>query len=85
MFTDSIDENVETIRELLQNLPASSRTRAKHACVTMEKAFNAIRRDNPRDAGAALGTAFAIFLMSQKLVEKSQETDSNKGLIQLLS
>lgn len=83
-FTDSIDENVETIRELLGTTPPEARARAKKAAVMMENQFTRLQKDYPRDNAVALGAAFAIFIMAQRLVEAPKEGDGSKGLIQLL-
>ena len=84
MFTDSIDENLEIIRELLGGIPPSERQRAKRAAVTLENTFTAIAKANPKDPAVGLGAAFAIFILAQRLVQAPSQSDSDKGLIQLL-
>lgn len=83
-FTDSIDENVETIRELLGGIPQEAQNRAKKAAVLMENQFTRLQKDYPKDTAVALGAAFAIFLLAQRIVEAPKEGDGSKGLIQLL-
>lgn len=85
MFKDSIDENVEILRELLGGIPPESRKRAKKAAVALENAFTRLQKDHPKDAVVALGAAFAIFKLAQRLVEAPKQGDSDKRLIQLLS
>lgn len=85
MFTDSIDENVETLRELLAGVPAQHRNRAKKAAVALENTFTRLQADHPKDSVIALGAAFAIFKLAQRLVEAPKQGDSDKRLIQLLS
>lgn len=87
MFTDSIEENLDTIRELLQGVPVSARNTAKRAAVTIENAFERIKKDAAGDAAAALGAAFAIYMLAKRMVEQSQDTgaSTNKSLIHLLS
>ena len=85
MFTDSIDENVEMLRELLGGVPPESRRRAKKAAVALENTFTRLQKDHPKDAVIALGAAFAIFMLAQRLVEAPKQGDSDKRLIQLLS
>ncbi len=85
MFTDSINENVETLRELLGGIPPESRRRAKKAAVTLENAFTRLQKDYPKDAAVALGAAFAILILAQRLVEAPKQGDKAEGsLIQLL-
>jgi hypothetical protein len=85
MFNDSIEENLETLRELLGGIPPDSRRRAKKAAVSLENTFTRLQKDNPKDAVIALGAAFAIFMLAQRLVEAPKQGDSDKRLIQLLS
>lgn len=84
MFTDSIEQNVELLKELIGGIPPGRRRQAKAAAVAIENVFTALQRDNPKNPAVALGAAFAVFLLAQRLCEKG-EGDSDKGLIQLLS
>jgi hypothetical protein len=84
MFSDSIDENTETLRELLRGLPPSARSRAAKAAAAIEKAFMNLQKDHPKDGAVALGAAFAIFMVAAHLVEDAKEKP-NSDLIQLLS
>jgi hypothetical protein len=84
-FTDSIDENVETLRELLGGIQPEHRQRAKKAAVALENVFNRLKHDYPRDPAVALGAAFAIFMMAQRMVEAPKQGDTQGvGLIHLL-
>jgi len=87
MFTDSIDENVETLRMLLSGLQPEHRRRAKKAAVSIENNWNALVKDNPKDKAVAVGAAFAIFLLAQRLGEAPEQggDGSDTKLIQLLS
>lgn len=84
MFSDSIDDNLETIRELLGGIPPSERNKAKRAAVLLENTFTQIAKANPKDPAVGLGAAFAIFTLAQRLVQAPQQGDSDKGLIELL-
>lgn len=85
MFTDSVTENVEMLRELLGGIPPESRRRAKGAAVALENTFTAMQKAYPKDPAVALGAAFAIFLLAQRLVEAPKQGDSaEKSMIQLL-
>lgn len=82
MFTDSIDENIETLRALLAGVPPESRRRAKLAAVTIENVFTRLQKDHPKDNAVALGAAFAVFLLAERLCEAPEQGDKN--LIQTL-
>jgi hypothetical protein len=84
MFTDSIDENIETLRVLIAGIPPEGRRRAKKAAVTIENVFTGLQKEYPKDSAVALGAAFAVFLLAERLCDAPQQGDSDKGLIQLL-
>jgi len=84
MFTDSIDENCEVLKELLRGVPPSQRQRAAKAAAAIEKVFMGLQKDHPKDPAVALGAAFAIYMIGQRIVEQAKESPG-KGLIQLLS
>ena len=85
MFSQNIDENCETLKELLRGLPPSSRGRAKKAAATIEKVFTGLQKDYPKDGAVALGAAFAIYMIGARIVEQAKEKGSHENLIQLLS
>jgi hypothetical protein len=82
MFNDSIENNLEVLRELLIGMPPTSRDKAKRAAVAIEKAWNALHKDNPKDPAVALGAAFAVYTLAQRMLEQKSENDG--PLIQLL-
>ena len=82
-FSDSIQANIDLITELLSGLPPGARNRAKLAASTIEKAFTSLQQDHSKDPATALGAAFAVYMIAQRMVERSAESD--KLLIQLLS
>lgn len=84
-FTDSIDENCEVLSELLGGIPQPARVRAKAACVRIERAFNSLQQENPKDPATALGAAFAVLMLAQRItkMEKGEQTEG-QNLIQLL-
>ena len=85
MFSDSIQENIETIRELLAGIPPAERRKAKAAAVQLENTFTRLAKDNPKNPAVGLGAAFCVMMLAQRIVEAPQQGDSDKGLIQLLS
>lgn len=84
MFSNDIDANCETIKELLRGLPPSARGRAKVAAAAIEKVFTGLQRNNPKDGATALGAAFAVFMIGARIVEQAKE-GKHENLIQLLS
>lgn len=85
MFTDSIDGNLETIKELLQNAPERHKGEARAAFRKMEKAVMDITKDAQGSPAIGLGLAFAVFVVAQRLVQSPQQGDGERRLIQLLS
>ena len=85
MFTDSIDENIELLRELLAGLPPEHRRMAKKAAITIENVFTGLQKEYPKNAAVALGAAFAVFILAERLCEAPEQGGSDKQLIQLLS
>lgn len=85
MFTDSIEHNLETIKELLQNAPEQHKAQARVAFRKMEKAVMGIIKDAAGSPATGLGLAFAVFLVAQRMVQSPQQGDSERRLIQLLS
>lgn len=84
MLNDSINENIEMMRELLAGMPAVARERAKRAAVQMEKTIVSIQKDSPKDPAVAIGVAFAVHIVAQRLVEKAADKEAD-SVIQLLS
>lgn len=84
MFSNDIEENCETMKELLRALPPSARGRAKMAAAAIEKVFMGLQKDHPKDGAVALGAAFAIYMIGAKIVEQAKE-GKHDNLIQLLS
>ena len=82
-FSGDIDADVEVLRDLLGGIPAGARHRAKAAAVKIENVFTALQRENPKDPAVALGAAFAVFMLAQRLIQADKDSDS-QGLIKLL-
>ena len=83
-FTDSVAENAEILTELIRGIPPGARKRAQKAAVKIENVFTALQRDNPKDIAVALGAAFAVFKLAQRLAEAKAQGGSDKNLIQML-
>jgi len=56
------------------------------AAVALENTFTRLQKEYPRDAAVALGAAFAVFKLAERIVQAPKQGDSEqRGLIQLLS
>ena len=85
-FSDSLDNNIEVLRELLRGLPEPTRKRAVGAATALENTFTRLQKDYPKDAAVALGAAFAVFVLAERIVQAPKQGDGEeRGLIQLLS
>jgi hypothetical protein len=85
-FNDSIENNIEVITELLRGVPPAGRKRAQRAAVQLENVFTRLQKDHPKDPYVAIGAAFALFKLSERIVNAPKQGDSQeRGLIQLLS
>lgn len=85
-FNDSLENNIEVLTELLRGIPPQHRRRAMGAAVALENTFTRLQKDYPKDHIVALGAAFAVFKLAQRIVEAPKHGDNpDRGLIQLLS
>lgn len=85
LLNNEIDSTLETVKELLRGLPQAQKERAKHAAVTMETAFQGLRKAYPNDPATALGAVFAIFTLADRLVNIERDCETKgQGMIQLL-
>ena len=86
-FTDSIDGNIELLRELLRGQPRGALERSKRAAAAVEGLILRIQKDSPKDPAIALGVAFALHVIAQRIVQADggPETGGDKPLIQLLN
>ena len=83
-FTDSVAENAEILTELTRGIPPGARKRAQKAAVTIENVFTGLQQNHPKDIAVALGAAFAVFKLAERLVEAKAQGGSDKNLIQML-
>jgi hypothetical protein len=85
-FNDSIENNVEILAELLRGIPPADRRRAVRAASALENTFTRLQKDYPKDHVVALGAAFAVFKLAERIVQAPKQGDNpDRGLIQLLS
>ena len=83
-LTDSIDNTLEMLKEILRAAPPDARRQSQAAACHIENAFMQLRRDFPNNPNIALGCAFAVFTIANMLVE-SQDDKKEGGLVQLLN
>lgn len=85
-FNDSIDHNLGIIKELMHGIAPERRQMARKAAVTFENMWTRLQRDYPRDNAVALGAAFAVFTLAERLVQAGKGGDREQSsMIQLLS
>ncbi|MFI4971317.1 MAG: hypothetical protein ACHP7H_01445 [Hyphomicrobiales bacterium] len=85
LLNDNISETLSGVQELVRDLPPEAKGRAKFAAVALEHTFQALRSAHPRDPAVALGAAFAIFTIADRLVHIEADSESKgAGLIQLI-
>jgi hypothetical protein len=86
LLTDSVSETFENLREMVAGMPRETKGRARAAAMHIETAWQELRRDHARDPAVALGAAFAIFVIAQRVIDMDSQSDSaDKSLIQLLN
>lgn len=85
-FNDSIDNNLGIIKELMHGIPPERRKMALKAAVMFENMWTRLQKDHPRDNAVALGAAFAVFTLAERLVQAGKGGDREQSsMIQLLS
>ena len=84
-FTDSIDGNLDVLRELFSMMRPQDYDRAKEAAKQIERVANQLRADHRRYPAVGLGIAFATHHIAQRMVAAAQEGGEESRLIQLLS
>lgn len=80
-FTDSIEGNLDILKELLSGQTQAAHRRAAVTAGKIEKVVMAIQKDGANDPAVGLGMTFAIFLLAARMVEQT----GKDSLIQLLS
>jgi len=84
LLSDSINETLAGISDLVRGLPPGAKQRAQAAAVAFERTFQTLRVNYPRDPAVALGSAFAIFTIAERLVNTEKESDEKGHMIELL-
>lgn len=86
-FTDSVAANMSLIEELILGMPGSARGRCRHAGEALMEVWDKLKKDAPKDPAVALGAAFAVFYLADKLVNPEsgggQKSDGDKLILTL--
>ena len=86
LMTDSVKETLEQVGELIRALAPEARERAKYAALAFEKTFQTLRVNHPRDPAIALGAAFAIFTLAERLLTIDADAETKgSGLVKLIT
>ena len=86
LLNNDIDVTLEQVGELIRALAPEAKERAKYAAMVFEQTFQTLRTAHPRDPAIALGAAFAIFTLADRLVKiDNQGEEKGGGLIQLVN
>ena len=86
LLNNDIDTTLEAVGELIRALPPDAKERARYSAMAFETLFQKLRNDHPRDPAIALGAAFAIFTLADRLVKiDNQGEEKGGGLIQLVN
>ena len=86
LMTDSVSATLEQIQELLRELTPEAKGRAKYAAMAFEQTFQTLRTNHPRDPAVALGAAWAIFTLAERLIGiDNQGEQQGSGLVKLIT
>jgi hypothetical protein len=86
LLNKDIDTTLEQVGELIRALAPEAKERAKYAATVFEQTFQTLRTAHPRDPAIALGAAWAIFTLADRLVKlDNQGEEKGGGLIQLVN
>jgi hypothetical protein len=86
LLNDNISETLEGVGELIRELPPEARKRARYAAMAFEQLFQKLRTSHPRDPAVALGAAWAVFTLADRLVKIDNEGEQQgSGLIKLIT
>ena len=86
LLNNDIDVTLEQVGELIRALAPEAKERAKYAAMAFEGLFQTLRVKHPRDPAIALGAAWAIFTLADRLVKiDNQGEEKGGGLIQLVN
>ena len=83
-FNDSINDNLDLIKQLLGNLTPGQKQRAKRVAVKIEEVVSKIQKDHEGDPAGGLGLVFAVMYIAQNMVQNNSVGEDGPR-IQLLS
>lgn len=68
-FSDSINENLELLQQVLGNATPGQKERAKRVATQISDVVENIRKDGGKDPAAGVGVAFAVMYIAQNMVQ----------------
>lgn len=78
-FTGTVEDDLNTVRELITGMPASAQHRARAIAEKIRIIVEQVQKDNPKDPAAGVGLLFALLFTYDAMIQ------DNRSLIQLLS
>jgi|HubBroStandDraft_4_1064222.scaffolds.fasta_scaffold00046_39 hypothetical protein len=82
-FTDSVHDNMELVKELIQGMPRSAQIRAKQAAAQLIQTWDKMKVEAPKDPAVAVGAAFAVCYMMDHIVESTDGPINDNMIIQI--
>ncbi len=77
-FSDSLEENLGIIQDLISGMPASAQQRARKMAEKLGVVIEQARKESPKDPAIGLGIILAVHHVAYEM------TKDNRGLIELL-
>ena len=78
-FSDSIDENLGIIQDLISGMPSGAQQRARSIAMKIQEVIERAKKEAPKDPAVGLGIVWAVHFTAKHM------TEDNRGLIQLLT
>ena len=78
-FTGNVEDDLNTVRELISGMPASAQGRARKIAEKIRLIVEEIKKDNSKDPAAGVGLLFALMFTYDAMIQ------DNRSVIQLLS
>jgi len=77
-FTGVVEDDMNTIREIISGMPATAQQRARKTAEKIRLVVEQIKQDNPKDPAAGVGLLFAVLFIADEM------TKDNRSVIQLV-
>jgi hypothetical protein len=83
-FGDSINGNLELLKDALSQFPRPMKRRARAACIAIENTITRLQASSPGGA-TAMGVLLAALIVSERLIQGQRGSRGESSLIQLVS